>query len=211
MASGRCFVTAPESACNCSDPLLERVQLRPRRRALIPRRRVALDRAGDRVAMRTRRPMNRALRALLDEVQPSDLSPLLHADHTLLLARSQDQARVRDQPDDLRLGARWSSFQPAQVVQYSGGAIQAAPTTRPISARAPEFRHCVTRRVVVPRMPSLIGLTSLLSRVCASAQPVGARPIRGAAFGRREVCRPSAQETRKSLRAGKARMRATAR
>src|SRR6185312_14858848 len=54
--------------------------------------------------------------------QPPDLSPLLNADHTLLLARSLDQARVRDQPDDLRLSAGWSSFQPAQVDQYSGGA-----------------------------------------------------------------------------------------
>jgi hypothetical protein len=39
-----------------ADPLLERVQLRPRRRALRPRRRVALDRAGDRVATRPRQP-----------------------------------------------------------------------------------------------------------------------------------------------------------
>jgi hypothetical protein len=72
----------------------------------------------------------RALGALLDEVQPSDLSPLLHADHTLLLARSQDQARVRDQPDasDSTPGGpvfnrrRWSS-------------IQAAPTACSSNAR----------------------------------------------------------------------------
>src|SRR4029077_12141511 len=89
--------------------------------------RVVLDRAGDRVAMRSGQPVDRALGKLLDEVQPSDLSPLLHADHTLLLARSLDQARVRDQPDDVRLSARWSSFQPAQVVQYSGGAHNSVP------------------------------------------------------------------------------------
>src|SRR5207248_997718 len=104
-----------------TDPVLERIQLRPGRRPLVLRRRLALDRPGDRVAMRPGQPMDRALGALLDEVQPSDLSPLLHADHTLLLARSQDQARVRDQPDasDSTPGGpvfnrrRWSSIQAA--------------------------------------------------------------------------------------------------
>jgi hypothetical protein len=32
-----------------------------------------------------------------------------------------DQASLRDQPDNLRLSAEWSRFQPAQVDQYSGG------------------------------------------------------------------------------------------
>jgi hypothetical protein len=45
---------------------------------------------------------------------------MLHADHAFLLARSLDQARVPDQPDNTGSAPKWSSFQPAQVDQYSG-------------------------------------------------------------------------------------------
>ncbi|HYB29960.1 MAG TPA: hypothetical protein VEF89_25355 [Solirubrobacteraceae bacterium] len=58
-----------------------------------------------------------------------------HADHTLLLARSLDQARVRDQPDDppTQLSARWPSLQPAHIDEYSSGAH---PTTNAGERRA---------------------------------------------------------------------------
>jgi hypothetical protein len=71
--------------------------------------------------MQASQPMDRPLRAPLDEVQPPDLSPLLHADHPLLLAQSLDQTRVRDQPDNLRLNAKWPTIQPAQMDRYSDG------------------------------------------------------------------------------------------
>ena len=41
-----------------------------------------------------------------------------------------NQARLRDQPDNVRLSAEWSRFQPAQMVQYSGGAHASKPIPR---------------------------------------------------------------------------------
>ena len=48
--------------------------------------------------------------------------------------------------------------------------------------RVSHLASCEARRVVGRRMPSLIGLTSLLFRVREYAQPVGAGPIRGPAL-----------------------------
>jgi hypothetical protein len=52
----------------------------------------------------------------------------------------------------------------------------------------PLLATCEARRVVGRRIPSLIGLTSLLFRVRGYAQPVGAGPIRRPALIPREVC-----------------------
>src|SRR5436190_4190381 len=55
--------------------VLERIELRLRRRAPIDRRRAAVDRLADRVAMQPRPPTNLALRQALDEAQPTHLGP----------------------------------------------------------------------------------------------------------------------------------------
>jgi hypothetical protein len=59
----------------------------------------------------------------------SPTGPLLHADHPLLLAQSLDQTRVRGQPDNLRLNAKWPTIQPAQMDQYSDGAHKLRDTS----------------------------------------------------------------------------------
>src|SRR5581483_12117198 len=72
----------------------------PRPRPRVLRRHLALDRPRDRVAMDPGQLVDRPLRTLLHEVQPSDLGPLLHADHTPPPRPiTLDQARLRDQPD----------------------------------------------------------------------------------------------------------------
>ena len=58
----------------------------------------------------------------LDAVHPPDLRPLLHADHTLLLARSSRSSESPDPAGRTRPRARWATFRPAQVDQYSAGA-----------------------------------------------------------------------------------------
>src|ERR1017187_8802751 len=47
------------------------------------------------------------------------------ADHTPPRPITPDQARVKAQPADTRPRAKWPSFQPAQVAQYSPGAHRA--------------------------------------------------------------------------------------
>ena len=102
------------------DLVLEGIELGPRRRAAIDRRLVAVDRLADRVAMQPRPPTNLALRQALDEVQPTDLCPLLHPDHLgppeLALRKRAQAPRATGQHD------RWPTFHPAQVVQFSPGA-----------------------------------------------------------------------------------------
>ena len=77
--------------------------------------------------------------------------------------------------------------------------VSTAPTLIPpphesksftLASEFPVFASCEARRVVGLRIPSLIGLTSLLFRVRGYAQPVGAGPIRGPALIPREVCWP---------------------
>jgi hypothetical protein len=63
------------------DLVLERIKLRPARRPPIDRRRVAADRAADRVPVQPRPTMDLAHRQPAHEVQPPDLRPLLHPDH----------------------------------------------------------------------------------------------------------------------------------
>ena len=123
--------SAPPAAARRSTP--ERIQLRPDRRPLVPRRRLARERPRDRVAMR---PVSRWIARF--ERFSTKYSRLIsaHCSTPITAPSSPDnQARLRDQPDNVRLSAEWSSFQPAQVVQYSGGAHS-------IDA----FRSCPRRR-----------------------------------------------------------------
>src|ERR1700693_3759841 len=92
----------------------------------MPRRLIADQRTRDCVAMDPGRPVDRPLGAFLHAVQPPDLSPPLHADHTLLLARSLDQARVRDQPDNSDSAPDGPVFNRRRWTS-----IQAAPTPGP--------------------------------------------------------------------------------
>src|SRR3954469_9637172 len=86
--------------------------------APINRRLAAVDRPADRVAMQPRPPANLALQQTLDEVQPTDLGPLLHPDHLgppeLVCAHGP---RLRRPPDNT---PDWPTFHPAQVAQFSG-------------------------------------------------------------------------------------------
>ena len=68
-----------------ADPVLERIELRSHRCARIPRRLPGRQRPPDRLAMQPRPPADLPDRQLLDSMQPSDLCPLLHADHPRFL------------------------------------------------------------------------------------------------------------------------------
>src|SRR4051812_12739133 len=102
------------------DLVLERIELRARPRPFIDRRTVTGDRPTDRLSMQPRPPVDLADPQPLDEVQPTDLGPLLHPDHPgppELAPRKRAQARR-----PLGHSPRWSTFQPAQVVQFSPAA-----------------------------------------------------------------------------------------
>src|SRR3954470_6354274 len=72
----------------------------------------------------------------LNAVHAPDLRPLLHADHTLLLARSSDQARVRtrpDEPDPAPGGSlfdrrRWTTIHPAPTSSAIGRTVSSSPS-----------------------------------------------------------------------------------
>jgi hypothetical protein len=93
------------------DLILERIELRPRRREAIDRRLIARERAADGVPVQPGPPMDLADRQPPHEAQPPHLHPLLHSDHLgppgSLCA---DESRLRRPPDG------------AQVVQSSIGA-----------------------------------------------------------------------------------------
>jgi len=80
------------------------------------------------------------LGAPLNQHQPPDLSPLLHADHTLLLAPIHtNRASAQARPDDTDPRATWPSFQPAQMAQSSPGAH--SRRLRSVSLRKGEQEH----------------------------------------------------------------------
>ena len=137
-----------------ANPVLERIELRPRRRALVARRHLADQRPRDRVAMHTREAMDRPLRALLDEIQPPDLSPLLHADHTL--PPSLDRS--------IRRGSGTSRTAPTQrqMVQFSTGAGGPVFSRRPQARRpAPPPKPRTERSLL---LAVAVGKTTQLSR-----------------------------------------------
>ncbi len=104
-----------------ADPVLERIELRPRRLPLIPRRLRRRQRPRDRVAMQPRPPADLPARQPLDPVHPPDLRPLLHADHTPSsspIARSNEGPDPAGRTDPAPGGPlfnrrRWPSFQSA--------------------------------------------------------------------------------------------------
>ena len=105
-----------------ADPVLKRIKLRPRRRPRIPRRRLAGNGPGHRVTSQTSQPRDLTLRAPLDQHQPPDLGPLLHADHTPLLARPQRSREAQRPAGQRPATAPWPSLQPARLAEYSRGA-----------------------------------------------------------------------------------------
>jgi hypothetical protein len=86
--------------------------------------------------MRARQPIDRPLRALLDEVQPPHLGPLLHAEHTPHTRSSEGPRPV----GHLLTDARWFIFQPAQATQYSGHAYTRVTIAFAFSARTTHER-----------------------------------------------------------------------
>ena len=79
--------------------------------------------------MQARPPADLALRQALDEVQPTDLGPLLHPDHLgppeLALRRRAQAPRPPGQT------LKWPTFHPAQVAQSSPGADNLEELERP--------------------------------------------------------------------------------
>src|SRR3954469_9564313 len=71
----------------------------------------------------------------LDAVHAPDLRPLLHADHTLLLARPHRSSESPDPAGRTRPHARWATFRPAQVDHYSPGAHTRAAGRRGTTSR----------------------------------------------------------------------------
>src|SRR5690242_17033747 len=63
----------------------------------------------------------------LDAVHAPDLCPLLHADHTLLLARPHGSSESPDPAGRTRPRAGWATFRTAQVDHYSPGAHMSDP------------------------------------------------------------------------------------
>jgi hypothetical protein len=90
------------------DLLLERVELRPPRRALIPRRALPPQRPADRVAVMTSAPDVLVDRQRLDLPHPPDLRPPPHLEHRLLLASHtiwRGSASHRTTPTTRKAGA----------------------------------------------------------------------------------------------------------
>jgi hypothetical protein len=104
------------------DLVLEGVQLRRPRRALIARRPVAPQRAAHRVAVMTGAPDDLVDREPLNLAHPSDLRPAPHVEHRLPPRRSHDQARLGITPDTTDNPSDRVRFQPAQAGDYSRGA-----------------------------------------------------------------------------------------
>src|SRR5215207_9406434 len=126
--AGQLWVLAQPPA----DLVLERIQLRPRRRALVLRWLVAVDHAADRVAMQPRPAMDLPLRQAAHEVQPPHLRPLLHSDHLgppelALRKTSPGNPDHRTSSGPLFNRRRWPSFHPAPT------AGTAAAAAKPVS------------------------------------------------------------------------------
>ena len=122
------------------DLVLERIQLRPRRRAPIPRRRRRPQRRPDRVAAQPGPPRQLLDRDAADEVLATQLGPLLHADQPLPpLARPQTEPgspSPRTPPPRARRGSifdrrRGVSFHPAPTRDCCDCLDAAAPRRLP--------------------------------------------------------------------------------
>jgi hypothetical protein len=90
------------------DLVLERIELRRPRRALIARRALAPQRTTDRVAVMAGAPDDLADRETLDLLHPPDLRPAPHLEHDLPPRQPQDLARLGitpDETDDPQVGA----------------------------------------------------------------------------------------------------------
>ena len=107
-----------------TDPVLERIQLRRRSAPAHTAAAAPPPTLGGPSfdATPVRRLISR-IESCSTRRQPPDLRPLLHADHTRFLLA--DRHRSNEGPDPAgqhRPHARWVTFQPAQVDQYSAGA-----------------------------------------------------------------------------------------
>src|SRR5205085_10096509 len=125
---------------------LKRIERRPHRPASIDRWLAAADRPADRVAMQPRPATDLALRQTLDEVQPTDLGPLLHPDH---LGPPELALRRRAQ-------APKATGQHAQVAHFStgaGGPVFTRRRHRAAKRRYRSGRHAIDRDApITPRL-----------------------------------------------------------
>ena len=165
------------------DLVLERIELRARRRAPIDRRLIAVDRPADRVAMQPGPPMDLPHRQAAHEVQPPDLRPLLHPDHLgppelALRKRAQDpQATGHRSGGPLFNRRRWPSFHPAPtpsellslgIPRITALRLAVAVTRRAKTAQcAATTRGCRVSRWPEPARVSREGLVSSGARECA--------------------------------------------
>jgi hypothetical protein len=158
------------------------------------------DRPADRVAMQPRPTPDLALREALDEVQPTDLGPLLHPDHLgppELVLRTRAQApkttgRVLRWPTFNR--RRWPSFHPAPT--------PFGPARQRCHRR--ETRDQRVRRFALSRLATCLartdssGIASARQR-SASAGSTKRDGVRGSEVPRswtREPCRPDLEGLR---------------
>src|SRR4051794_12194001 len=93
--------------------------------------------------MQPRPATDLALRQTLDEVQPTDLGPLLHPTTSVLpSSRRADEPRLRGH----RTNPEVATFHPTQVDQFSPGADTELVDRRPLtSSTCPPGCGCVAR------------------------------------------------------------------
>jgi hypothetical protein len=107
------------------DLVLERVELRRSRRALIARRALPSQRATHGVAIVAGAPGDLVDREPFDLLHPPDLRPAPHVEHDLPPRQSQDLARLGLTPDETDNPSGGCDFnRPSRVI------VQAAPTIR---------------------------------------------------------------------------------
>ena len=120
------------------DLVLERIELRPRRRAGIARRHRRTHGRSDRIARQARPPGELLDRNAAHEVLPAQLGPPLHINQPLTAPpRSPQSSEGPDPPGRLRRHARGVSFRPAEGGQFSPGADITSETTGDRDTRIP--------------------------------------------------------------------------
>src|SRR3954470_24297464 len=105
------------------DLVLERIELRSRRRPAIDRRRIGPHRPTDRIAIDAKPPRQLLDRHPADEVLAPQLGPPLHVQHPSSRPRPRRPSQAQPPPGRLRhTSPTGVKFQPAKGGEYSGGA-----------------------------------------------------------------------------------------
>src|SRR4051812_30670284 len=117
------------------DLVLERIELRSRRRPAIDRRRIGPQRPTDRIAIDAKPPRQLLDRHPADEVLAPQLGPPLHVQHPSSRPRPRRPSQAQPPPGRLRhTSPTGVKFQPAKGGEYSGGADT---RHKPVPARTP--------------------------------------------------------------------------